>query len=235
MQGQSSSGRSGCVSFEVWGGWLATIVSAIIGALLAALLSGREIAGLRSELSTKQLKLEEQSKQLAMAIEYGRTQAEALKAARMELEQLKGKTQDGAANSSPSGGSAITIRCSQRQTRLPEPRFSSEDDVNIVTVFIPPTTCWSEILEPPIGYRYWALRSSASIELGISTNMIVPNILRPSGLAGQIGDIITPRAVEVGKKVEFGSRVLGQNVPATIRLRNRGKVMAMVTFLLQPE
>ena len=236
MNVRSSSNRSGCVSLEVWGGWLATIASAILGAVLAAYLSGREIAGLRDELTTKQLKIEEQAKQLVAATEYGRIQTEALTAARMELQQLRDtirRRQVGDGRIADS--SAVTVRCSARESQLPDPFFSHDDSANVVTVFVAPNGCWSEFLKPPIGYRYWALRSSSDIELGISVNMSVPSVMRPSGMAGEIGNLITPRAIESGKRVEFGGRLLGYNVPETIRLRNRGRQMAMITLILQPE
>ncbi len=221
------------VTFAVWGGWAATIVSGILGAVVGAVLGGREVLPLRRELREQRLALEQRSVQLQQATETAKLHAEALAATRAELERLRAQIP----NASGSGiVPLITTTCSERKRRLPDPQSSSAG-VHIVKVLVPPNGCWSEPLALPVGYKLGAVSASRQLEMKYPIKM--RPLLRPEQVVvAAVLDSMSVAAsmtLRANTRVELAAPMLPINSNEVVRFRSKGPELAAVTLFFKSE
>jgi hypothetical protein len=232
MNQPAQEARSGCIPFTIWGGWLATILSGVLGAALGAFFRGQEVASLRKELGYQQQVVEQRSAQLSAAIEQTKLQAQALSAARFQIERLSKLMQE-QAGGSISPKNVVTATCSDQRRRLPDPQPSPIDGIEVVQVLVDPNGCWSESFVMPVGYKLWAIQVSNELEMGYPLKM--PN---PFGrIAGiELPPITTNTFIPLhpGERKELPSLSFLTGDSDAIRLRNRGSQMATATLLFKP-
>jgi hypothetical protein len=211
---------------------VATIVSGVLGAALGAFFRGREVTSLRQELGHQQQVVEQRSAELSAAVEQTKLQAQALSAARFQIERLS-KLLPEQAGGRAEPRNIITATCSDQRRRLPDPEPSPTDGVEVVQVLIDPTGCWSESLVFPVGYKLWAIQVSAELEMGYP--ITIPNLF--GGLIGSalLPPITTNSSVQLnpGRRIELPSLYAVSDRDA-IRFRNKGSQLATATLLFKP-